>query len=302
VTTTTTRTTPSTTDRVGTTEDAAALARRYGLQRAGARPSLTAYTKQLWDRRHFITEYSAARNEVGYSRSFLGQAWQVLTPLLNVGVYYLVFGVLLHTKRGVHNFIAFLTIGLFVFTFAQSSAATGTKAITGNLGLVRALQFPRAALSISTTMVALRRLLYSLIVMIPIVIITGEPITWKWLELIPTLVLATPFCLGLGFLFARLGAHVPDTSQVLPFVLRIWMYLSGILFSIAQVSKTHAPWVKTVLENNPGAIYPALARHALLTDTPLPANYWWLGAVWSVGLLLVGYLVFWKGEEGYGRV
>lgn len=296
--TTTTTTSPTAT----TAEEAAALAKQYGLQRAGARPPLGEYTKQLWRRRHFITEYSRARNEVGYSRSFLGQTWQVLTPLLNVGVYYLVFGVLLHTKRGVHNFIAFLTIGLFIFTFAQSSAATGTKAITGNLGLVRALQFPRAALSISTTMVALRRLLFSMVVMIPIVLITGEPITWKWLELIPAIALATPFCLGLGFIFARIGAHVPDTSQVLPFVLRVWMYTSGILFSIAQVSKTHAHWVKTVLENNPGAIFPALARHALLTDTPVPSNYWLLGLVWSLALLVIGYVVFWQGEEGYGRV
>jgi teichoic acid transport system permease protein len=284
------------------TTDATALAAQYGLQRAGARPSLVEYTEQLWARRHFVRAYSTARNAVGYSKSFLGQAWQILTPLLNVGVYYLIFGVLLHTKRGVHNFIAYLTIGLFVFTFAQASASSGARAITSNMSLVRGLQFPRAVLPVAVTAMAFQRLLFSLLVMIPIVLITGEPITWKWLELIPALALQVPFCLGLSFLFARLGAHLPDTSQLLPFILRVWMYTSGILFSIERVSKTHAPWVKEVLTINPGGVYPALARHALLTDTPIPGSTWWLALAWSVGVLVVGYVVFWRAEEEYGRV
>ena len=102
------------------THDVAQLVERFHLQRAGARPPLADYTRQLWGRRAFILEFSRAKNAVGYSRSVLGQAWQVLTPLLNAGVYYLIFSVLLSTRRGVHNFIAFLVIGIFISTFTLS--------------------------------------------------------------------------------------------------------------------------------------------------------------------------------------
>lgn len=283
-------------------DDVPALVARYGLQRAGARLPLVRYTRQLWARRHFITAYSTASNAVGYSGSFLGQAWQLLTPLLNVAVYYLVFGVLLHTKRGVHNFVAFLAVGIFVFGFSSGAVMQGARAISGNLGLTRALHFPRAVLPISTTLVQFQRLLYSMVIMAPIVLLTGEPLAWRWFELVPAVALQAMFCLGLAFIFARVGAKVPDTSQFLPFVLRVWMYLSGILYSVDVFAKGHAHWVKTVLQINPGAVFVNLARHALITQNPVSTFDWLLAVAWGVGLLVVGYLVFWHGEEEYGRV
>ena len=144
-----------------------------GQQRAGARLPIDEYTRRLWQRRWFVIAYATASNSVGYERSFLGQAWQVLTPLLNIVVYYLIFGLLLHTNRGVPNFIAFLSVGVFLFSFCQSALVTGSRAITANLGLVRALQFPRAVLPVSTTLVSLLQLVYSLLVMTPTLLISG---------------------------------------------------------------------------------------------------------------------------------
>lgn len=273
-----------------------------GLQRAGARLPIDEYTSRLWHRRWFINAYASASNSVGYQDSFLGQAWQLLTPLLNIAVYYLVFGLLLQTSRGVPNFIAFLTVGVFVFAFCTTSLTSGARAITSNLGLVRALQFPRAVLPLSTTLVALLQLLYSLVVMIPILLLSGEPITWHWLELIPAIGLQSMFCLGLGFVAARLGAKIPDTAQVLPFVARMWMYTSGVMYSVAVFTANEPSWVATVLNLNPGTVYLKLARNALLTGNPVTATDWLVAVLWAVGLLSTSYLYFWRGEEEYGNV
>jgi teichoic acid transport system permease protein len=273
-----------------------------GLQRAGARLPLDVYTRRLWHRRYFVVAFANASNSVGYERSFLGQAWQLLTPLLNIAVYYLIFGLLLNTARGVPNFIAYLTVGVFVFSYCTSSLNAGSKSITGNLGLVRALQFPRAVLPLATTLRVLLQLLFSLVVMVPILLISGEPVTWNWLELIPALALQSMFCLGIAFVVARIGAHVPDTVQVLPFISRIWMYTSGVMYSVTVFTRGHAAWVHTVLTNNPGYLYLTLARHALLVGSPASTEMWLAATVWAVGTLAVAYLYFWRGEEEYGNV
>jgi teichoic acid transport system permease protein len=273
-----------------------------GLHRAGARLPVDEYTRRLWERRYFVTAYSSASNAVGYEGNFLGQAWQVLTPLLNIGVYYLIFGLLLNTNRGVPNYIAFLSVGVFVFTFCTSALTTGARAITGNLGLVRALQFPRAVLPVSTTLVALMRLIYSLVVLVPILLISGEPVTWRWLLLVPAIALQSLFCLGLTFVVARLGARVPDMAEILPFVSRMWMYTSGVMYSVQVFTQGHAAWVGSVMSLNPGYVYLTLARNALLVGSPASAGTWLVATAWAVGTLVMSYLYFWRGEEEYGNV
>ncbi|CAM5350333.1 ABC transporter permease [Streptomyces californicus] len=47
----------------------AALAARHGLKVSGARPSLPAYVRQLWGRRHFITAFATAKLTAQYSQA-----------------------------------------------------------------------------------------------------------------------------------------------------------------------------------------------------------------------------------------
>jgi teichoic acid transport system permease protein len=281
--------------------DVHALAEQFGMTRAGARPPLLTYVRALWGRRHFIVSYTRAVNAVAYTRSFLGQIWQILTPLLNAAVYYLIFGILLHTKRDTHNFLGFLIIGIFVFTYMQNAIINGSRSITNNLSIIRALHFPRATLPLGTTAIAFQQLLVSMGVLIPIVLITGEPIRWAWLTAVPALLLESLFALGAALIVARVGARVPDTAQFLPFVLRTWLYLSGIFYSITVFSQGHAHWVKVVLELNPGAIYPELVRNAFLTHQHLYTYAWVAAVFWAVSVFGFGLVFFWLGEERYGR-
>jgi teichoic acid transport system permease protein len=273
---------------------------REGMTRAGARPPLRVYLAQLWDRRHFIASYTRANNEVTYSRSFLGQLWQVLTPLLNAAVYYLVFGLLLHTNRGTPNFIAFLVIGIFVFHFIQQSVMRGSKSIGSNQGLIRSLHFPRAALPISTTGQTCIQLSVSMVVMIPIVLLTGERPALRWLLVLPDLVMVTAFALGASFVIARIAAHIPDTTALLPFILRSWLYLSGIFYSIEHITRNN-PSIKVLLELNPGAEYVELARAALIQDASVQMRIWVFAAAWAVVALVGGLIFFWRAEETYAR-
>jgi len=108
-------------------------------------------------------------------------------------------------------------------------------------------------------------------VLMGIVLATGEPITWYWLLVIPALLLQTIFNVGVGLLVARLGSQVNDFSQLLPFLMRTWLYTSGVIFNIATLDlKTH-PWVVALLEINPAALYITLVRNALLQSQRLSA-------------------------------
>ncbi|QPP07812.1 ABC transporter permease [Streptomyces bathyalis] len=303
----------STTSPPGNPEDAgltpAELAEKYGLTVSGARPSLPEYVRQLWHRRHFILTFSRSKLRAQYSQAKLGQLWQVVTPVLNAGVYYVIFGLILQTGRGMATevYIPFLVTGVFVFTFTQSSALSGVRAVSGNLGLVRALHFPRASLPISLSLQQLQQLLFSMIVVLAFVVSFGSYPRLSWLLVIPALVLQFVFNSGLAMVLARLGSKTPDLAQLMPFVLRTWMYASGVMFSIPLMlegRKGVPGWVIDLLQWNPAAIYMDLIRFALIdgyTSSNLPPHVWLAAALWAVLLGAGGFVFFWKAEAKYGR-
>ncbi|MFK4148132.1 ABC transporter permease [Streptomyces sp. NPDC004065] len=287
-------------------EDLAALAARHGLSVSGARPSLPQYVRRLWARRHFITAFATAKLTAQYSQAKLGQVWQVATPLLNAAVYYFIFGVLLGTSRGVADYIPFLVTGVFIWTFTQSSIMAGTRAISGNLGLVRALHFPRAALPISFALQQLQQLLFSMAALVLILLGFGVTPGLSWLLAVPVLVLQFVFNAGVSMVMARMGAKTPDIAQLMPFVLRTWMYVSGVMWSIDQTLKdTDLPhFVKVLLESNPAAVYIDLMRFALIDSfkaQQLPHHVWAYALGWALLAGVGGFVYFWKAEERYGR-
>ena len=150
------------------------MAAKYGLKQSGKRPPLFEYAQTLWQRRHFISGYATAKNRSLYSNARLGQLWQLLTPILNVGVYFFVFGILFKQSKGVPDFLLFLVIGVFLFNFLQTSMINGSRAISDQLVLIRALHFPRACLPMSSTIIQFQQLGFSMIIVVVVALGIGQ--------------------------------------------------------------------------------------------------------------------------------
>ena len=296
---------PSPDDQLSPSE----LAAKYGLSVSGARPTLREYIRQLWDRRYFILAFSRAKLTAQYSKAKLGQLWQVATPLLNATVFFFIFGVILGGRGGMDNqeYIPFLVTGVFLFTFTQQSVMSGVRAISGNLGLVRALHFPRASLPVSFALQQLQQLLYSMIVLLVILLGFGHFPSWTWFTVVPILALQLVFNTGLCLAMARLGSSTPDLAQLMPFVMRTWMYASGVMFPAVYMLRERAgapEFLVTAAQFNPIYVYMELMRYALVDGphhTTLDWKLWPLAGGWALVLGIGGFIFFWKAEERYGR-
>ncbi|MEZ5117181.1 MAG: ABC transporter permease [Candidatus Nanopelagicales bacterium] len=267
----------------------------------GGRPRFGAYLRDLWKRRAFIWTFARARVDAAYSANRLGQLWQVLTPLLQTFIYFVIFGVLLQTSRGVTNYLAFLTIGVFIFGYTSSSVNAGARSISGNLGLVRALHFPRAVLPLASTLQQFLTLGYSMIVMVSVVLIMGEPLTWWWFLLPAVLAIQSMFNTGLAMAVARMGSNARDINQILPFLIRLWFYLSGVLYSIQVFTERFPQWITNLMYVNPAAVYIELTRDLLMDSYQSLPWAWAIGAAWALVILPLGFVYFWRAEATYGR-
>lgn len=289
-------------------DEARRLAGQHGLREMGVRPPLVAYVRQLWRRRTFIRVLATSKAYARNQNTYLGQVWALLNPVLNATVYVVIFGLIIGTRAGIENVIAFIVVGTFTFRFFEQSVSGGAKSITGNMNLVRSMQFPRAVLPVSGVLSELATLVPALVVMCLISLLSGlvpgfapVPITWRWFLLVPAVLLLWVFNTGCAFLMARWVAIAPDLQNVIPFAMRFLMYGSGVLFSIDHYVTN--PALASVLGYQPVAVYLYLVRSAILSEPSIPPDpaYWAWGVGWAVAFVVVGFLAFWRGEERYGR-
>ena len=292
-----------------TSDQARQLAETSGLRQMGVRPPLGRYIAAVWTRRSFIWNLSASRAYTRNQGSYLGQAWNVLRPILDAGVYVIIFGVVLQVTEGVLNRAAFITVGTFVYRLFATSVSTGAASIPDNIDLVRSHQFPRAIVPLATTMTEVVLFGPVLAAMLVVSFLTGflpnmAPVnpTWSWLLIPFAAALLALFALGLGMLFSRLGARTPDIANILPFFLGLGQFASAVMF-IPEQRASSGSFHYHLLQDQPVRVFIELFRGLVGAEgtIPLSGRLWTLAVAYAVGVFVIGVIVFWRREETYGR-
>ncbi len=276
----------------------------HGLTRVGGRPPLPQYLWGVAQRKDFILSLAKFRIEAENQRQRLGMLWIVLKPLLNAAVFGVVFGILMASTKSVPDFVPFLLVGVFIFEFFASCMGSGSKSITSNQALVQSLAFPRMSLPISVVVQKFMQLVPTLALLALILVVMGHPPTWNWLLVVPLIALYFLFCLGVALLTARLAVHMPDLSNLLPFITRFFFYTSGIFFSFDMRFEGNEKMLG-IVQYQPVYAFLSLARELFLDSDPLydvRMQFWPIITCWSIGVFLVGIVFFWAAEERYGRV
>lgn len=270
------------------------------LRPVGKRPSLPVYTRRLWQRRHFVWADARARALGSQRGTFLGNAWLVAKPMLDASVFFVVFGLLLQTSRGIENFIGYLIVGVTLFPPLQRAVTGGGQVIVSGKNLIRGFSFPRAALPVSYTIRCAIDMLPPLTAILILVVALPPHAypTWRWVLILPIFLLQVLLSLGLTFVTSRITTMIPDMRNIWPFLTQFWFYGSGIFFSYDRF--IDHPAILQAMDFNPGYLTIAMYRDAILYQRVPDARMWGILTTWAVGLSAIGYVFFWEKEESYG--
>ena len=262
-----------------------------------ARPSPRAYLREAWRRREFAIAVPAQDLRAQNMDTALGQLWHLVNPALLVGVYFLVFGLVIDTRRGVDNFLGFLIVGIVVFHLTQRVTLEASVSITQNFGLIRSIQFPRLLLPAASVNGQTAAFVPALALALVAVLATGDLPTLRWLLLPAVLVAQYAFNFGVALLVARLGASMRDLRQILPHLFRLLFYGSGVIFSVDAFVESSA-WRRAFAFN---PIYDVIscARWCLLGE-PVSMSVVLGFVCWCSLMPVVGFWVFLRAEHRLG--
>ena len=265
----------------------------YEPHRAGL-PKMRPYFRELWRRKAFAFELSHTEMHAANTDTFFGQAWLVINPLLLASVYFVLVEII-GGKSQPPTFFAHLTSGIFLFYFVSGSMLSGASSVVSGGRLIMNTSFPKMLLPISATYTAFRRFLPTLAVYAVLHVLAGLPIGFHLLWVFVVLAEAACFALGLAMLFATMQVYFRDAKSFLPYGVRIWLYLTPVLWFADKAPKRLLP----ILPLNP--LYGIMGSWSqVLIEGHQPSKYLLaLGAAWSLGTLLAGGLYFMSREREF---
>lgn len=193
-------------------------------------PPLGSYVRELWRRREFAVELARTKlREQNFDTAF-GQLWLVLNPMLMALVYFILVDILRASDSRNSEFFAHLVAGLFAFMFIHNAMTVGVRSVTKGGRLILNSAFPRVLLPLSAVITAFMRFLPTIIVYVPVHLVSGLPVNWNLLWVLPIFALLILLACGLSMLVAAAQVYFRDLSNFLPYVLRIWLYVSPVLY------------------------------------------------------------------------
>lgn len=259
---------------------------------------LRRYVTDLWGRREFAWFLAMGNLKARNASTVLGLFWWVLNPLLLGLVYFFVFGILFGGSSRPEGYIAYLLSGMFVFHFTNQSMTGGANAILQNSKLLANLKFPRLVLLISSLIESGVGFLASLLVFYTIAWpTTGAHPSRYTLLLAVVFPIQILFNLGLSAIVARLAVPFRDINNFLPYINRLWLYLSPIIWQLTFLDDAD-PAIQTLVELNPMFHIIALYRSALIgnPDYPFQLDNLWPALAWALAVFLVGVAGFVRSE------
>jgi ABC-type polysaccharide/polyol phosphate export permease len=257
-------------------------------------PPLLSYFRATWRRRQFAVHLARTSLRARHYDTVLGQLWTVANPIFLALIYYLLIAVILgaQTREG---YLPFLLSGLFAFYFTRNAAGLGAASVISSGRLLMNASFPRILLPISSVVAALLMYMPMLIVYAAIHVITGQKVGPQLLLTLPILAVHALLNLGIAMFLGAATVYFRDTSSLLPYALRVWLYLSPVLYAVQDVPDRIRPF----LALNP--LYSLLgAWHAVLIDGRPPSLTVILAAIaWAVAAVVVGGWFFLSREREF---
>ena len=279
--------------------------REGGVGEAGAKAPLGLMgLGNLYRKRELLWQFTIRNVNLRHKGSYLGIFWSVLNPLLMLGLYTFVFGIIFggrfkHVEGSTSlDFALGIFIGLTIFGLISETLFMAPHSILGNPNFIKKIVFPLEILPAASVLASVYHFFISLLLCLIGIVIWGPGLDWHclWFPVIifPLMLIS----LGLSWMISALGVFFRDLIPLTQFVSTVLFYMSGIFFSASMVPEGIWP----LLRINPLIHAIGLGRDVLLwKQTPEfgPLLYIYLA---GFAILFLGNRIFTRLKPGFADV
>lgn len=254
----------------------------------------SAVWRPLWQLpRRFDLILSLSKRELAarYRGSALGIIWAILTPVVMIAIFTIIFAGIFKAKFGVSSsqwdYALYLFCGLLPWNAFQETLQLSSNTIVSHANLVKRVVFPLETLPVSLSLAAVAHQMFGTAALIAAVLILRHEMHLTILYLPVALIPQLIATLGAAWLLASLGVFVRDIVQGVSLLLMAWMYLTPIIYPESIVPDRYRLLIslnpftalvrnyRRIILEGLGPDWRGLAYFSAFATVALIFGYWW---------------------------
>jgi lipopolysaccharide transport system permease protein len=220
------------------------------MQMISAQAARRAVWRPLWElprRLDLIMSLTKRELAARYKGSALGIVWAILTPVVMIAIFTIIFAGIFKAKFGANDsqwdYALYLFCGLLPWNAFQESLNLSSNAVVNRANLVKRVVFPLETLPVSQTLAAIANQMFGTVALLLGIVIIRHQLHPTMLYLPVILVPQLLVTLGGSWLLASLGVFIRDIVQGIGLVLTAWMYLTPIIYPESIVPDAYRPLI-----------------------------------------------------------
>lgn len=235
---------------------------------------------------------------IRYKQTAIGVLWALIQPLSMMGLFVLVFGVVLTVDTGDLPKPLFYFAGLVPWTFFSSSVNASITSLTDHRDLITKIYFPRELIIFSRIMVFISDFIISFLLLVIMIFFYGIEFTLNTLWAIPLCFLMGLFTASVSLIFGTLNVYYRDVKLASGFLLRFWFFATPVFYSIDSIGLKY----KLILFLNPLTYLLENFRRVLIENRGIVLWQIGLEACFIIVLFVTSYKVFIRFERSFADV
>jgi lipopolysaccharide transport system permease protein len=259
--------------------------------------------KEVWQFRDLLTLFVRRDVVTVYKQTILGPLWYLIQPLFTSITFTIIFNNLAGISTGNVPSFLFNLAGITIWNYF-TACFTGTSNTFGaNAGIFGKVYFPRIIVPVSIVISNLLKFGIQFCIFIVFYFyyyLKGANISLSiWSLAFPILIVFMGLLgLGLGMIISSMVTKYRDFSYLIGFGIQLLMYVSAVVYPMALVHEK-MPKYAWLIQYNPLAYIIETTRYMLLNVGEISYGGLAYTFVVTVGLFLIGVLVFNKTEKSF---
>lgn len=226
-----------------------------------------------------------------YVGTGLGQLWFILSPIITIFIYTVVFSDFMKMKLNIVNshyaYSIYLIPGLLAWTSFSTIVMRLNTAVMDKSNLIKKINVPIYTFLLSISITEFLIFFISMTFGVIFLLLIHHPVTLSFLWLIPVMILQTLFAFALGTIVSLFTPFFKDLKEAVPIVIQLWFWMTPIIY-LREILEKKYPILITI---NPFYYYARIYQDIFLySKSPSLTQIIFICLLTTITLLIAGFL------------